>query len=128
VRAFGEDFVTALNETRRTAPSARIVLLNVPNVGALPSLAGSSLAQRQAAQRAAVGITQTVINPQASSSLRVIDLMCDGRLYQPAYLSADGFHPNDAGYAVLASEVVRAVTASSYPAPQSSCAQMSLVR
>ena len=45
--------------------------------------------------------------------------MCEPRLYQPAQLSSDGFHPNDAGYAILADEVVRATTSSAYPAPKS---------
>ena len=60
-------------------------MLNVPNIAGLPSAAGSSLAQQQFAQRAAVRITTTVINPYAQS-ITVIDLMCDPRLYQPAYL------------------------------------------
>jgi hypothetical protein len=36
--------------------------------------------------------------------------------------------PNDAGYAYMASEVVRAITSSAYPAPQSNCAAMTLVQ
>jgi lysophospholipase L1-like esterase len=103
------------------------VFLNVPNVGGLPLLAGSSLAQRQAAQRASVGITRTVVNPVASDRVRVIDVMCNAALYQRSSLHADGFHPNDAGYAILAAEVVRAVTATSYPAPQANCAAMAQV-
>ena len=57
-----------------------------------------------------------------------LHLMCDARLYQPSIYSSDGFHPNDAGYAILAGEVVQAATSSSYPAPQGSCAQTTLVR
>lgn len=127
VRAFGEEFATLVDGVRRRVPSARLVVLNVPNVGALPLLADATRQQRQAAQRAAVGITRTVINPLASSTLRVMDLMCEPRLYQTANLSSDGFHPNDTGYALLAAEVVRAVTSSSYPAPSGSCPQMTIV-
>jgi hypothetical protein len=36
-------------------------------------------------------------------------------------------HPNDAGYAFISSEVVKAITSSSYPAPQASCAGMTIV-
>jgi hypothetical protein len=57
----------------------------------------------------------------------VIDLTCDSRAYAAPNYSSDGFHPNDAGHAFIDSEIVRAVTSSSYPAPTSSCAQMTLV-
>jgi Lysophospholipase L1 and related esterases len=53
--------------------------------------------------------------------------MCDGRSYIPSNYSSDGLHPNDPGYAFISSEVVKAITQSSYPAPQSSCAGMTIV-
>ena len=43
------------------------------------------------------------------------------------YIGVDGLHPNDPGYAFISSEVVKAITQSSYPAPQSSCAGMTIV-
>jgi lysophospholipase L1-like esterase len=97
----------------------------VPNLAGLPFLATASLAERQAAQRAAVGMT-TAVNALTSSNVIVVDLMCDARSYIPSNYSSDGFHPNDAGYAFVAAEVVRAVTLSSYPLPQSSCSSMAL--
>jgi lysophospholipase L1-like esterase len=126
VRLFGTNFATLLGIVRGRAPSARIVVLNLPNLGGLPYLAGASLAQRQAAQRISVGMTTTVINPLVSQNVTVIDMMCDARYYQRSSLSADGFHPNDAGYGFMAAEVVRAATGP-YPAPQASCGQMTLV-
>ncbi len=127
VRTFGDDFGRLMNGLRAQAPSARFVILNVPNVGAMPFQAGASLPQRQAAQRAAVRMTTTVINGLASQSVSVIDLMCDSRLYTPANYSSDGFHPNDAGYAVIGNEIIRAVTEGTYAAPLGSCSQMSIV-
>jgi len=53
--------------------------------------------------------------------------MCDSRSYQASNYSSDGLHPNDAGYAFIAAEVVRAIVSSSYPSPQSTCAAMTLV-
>ncbi len=126
VQLFGTNFATLLGIIRARAPSARIVVLNLPNLGGLPYLAGASLAQRQAAQRISVGMTTTVINALVSQNVTVIDMMCDARYYQRSSLSSDGFHPNDAGYSFMAAEVVRAVTAP-YPAPQASCGQMTLV-
>ena len=127
VRAYGVDYTTLLAGLRAKAPSTRIVILNVPNAAGLPYLAGASLAQRQAAQRAAVGMTRTVVNPLTSQGVSVVDLMCDSRSYLPSNYYSDGLHPNDAGYAFMAAEVVRAATAASYPAPQSSCAGMTIV-
>jgi lysophospholipase L1-like esterase len=127
VRAFGADFTTLLDGIRTRAKSARIVVLNVPNLAGLPFLAEASLPQRQAAQRAAVGMTQTVVNPLTSQGIAVIDLMCNSQSYSPSNSSSDGFHPNDSGYAFMAAEIVRAVTSSSYPAPTASCSQMTVV-
>ena len=126
VRAFGNDYTTLLNGVRDRAGSPRIVILNVPNMAGLPYLSGASAAQRQAAQRAAVGMTRTV-NQLASGNTVVLDLMCDARTYLRSNYSSDGMHPNDAGYAYMATEVVRAMTSSAYPAPQSSCSAMTIV-
>jgi len=127
VRAFATDYATLITGIRARAGSPRIVILNVPNAAGMPFMAGASLADRQAAQRAAVGMSKTVVNPLVSSSITVIDMMCDGRSYFPANYSGDGLHPNDAGYAFISSEVVKAITGTSYPAPQSSCAGMTIV-
>lgn len=126
VRMFRTNFATLLEIVRARAPSARIVVLNLPNLGGLPYLAGAPLAQRQAAQRISVGMTTTVINPLVSQNVTVIDMMCDARYYQRSSLSSDGFHPNDAGYSFMAAEVVRAATGP-YSTPQASCGQMTLV-
>ena len=127
VRLFANDYSALLAGIRARAGSPRIVILNVPNAAGLPFLANASLAQRQAAQRAAVGMTRTAVNPLVSSSVTVVDLMCDGRSYFGFNYAADGLHPNDAGHAFISAEVVKAITTSSYPSPQSSCTGMTLV-
>ena len=126
VRTFGDDYARLMSALRAQAPGARLVLLNVPNVAGMPFLSSATLAQRQAAQRAAVRMSTTVINPLASSSVSIVDLLCDTRLYDRANYSSDGFHPNDAGYAAIGGEVARAVTGS-YPSPQGSCQTMTIV-
>ena len=108
-------------------PRSCVVILNVPNPAGMPYLSGASLAQRQAAQRLAVGMTRTVVNPLAGSNMTVVDLMCDARSYLASTYSSDGLHPSDAGYSFIAAEVVRAMTTSNYPAPQATCAQMTIV-
>ena len=128
VRAFGADYSTLLAgiKARVAAGTPRIVVLNVPNAAGLPYLAGRPLAQRQAAQRLATGMTRIVVNPLTAQNVVVVDLMCDARSYLASNYSSDGLHPNDSGYAFIAAEVVRAVT-SSYPVPQSSCSAMTIV-
>jgi lysophospholipase L1-like esterase len=128
VRAFGSDYSLLMTGIRAKTGGVRIVLLNVPNAAGLPYLRNASTAQRQAAQRAAVGMTRTVVNTLAASNVAVVDLMCDARSYLASNYSADGMHPNDAGYAFIASEVQRAITTGAYAAPQPNCAQMTLVQ
>ena len=127
VRAFGADYTTLINGIRNLAPSTRLVVLNVPNMAGLPYMAGDSLQKRQAAQRTAVGMTTQVVNPLIGQGVTIVDLMCDGRSYVPSNYSSDGMHPNDAGYAFIASELLRAITSSSYPSPQASCGPMAIV-
>jgi lysophospholipase L1-like esterase len=127
VKAFGADYATLLGGVRALAGTARLVVLNVPNAAGMPFLSGTTLAQRQAAQRSAVGMTKTVVNPLASSTVAIVDLMCDARSYLTSNYSSDGLHPNDAGYAFIAGEVVRAITSSAYPTPQSGCPGMTIV-
>jgi len=129
VRAFGSDYATLISGIRdRAAAGVHIIVLNVPNFGALPYLARASTSQRQAAQRAAVGMTTTAVNPLAGAqNVSVVDIMCDARTYQSSNYSSDGFHPNDSGYAFIAAEIVNAATASSYPAPRSTCPQMTAI-
>ncbi len=125
VSSFGTDYTTLVNGIRTRASKTRIVVLNLPNLGALPYLTGTSLQQRQAAQRAAVGMTVNVIN--RLPNVAVVDLMCDPRTYLASTYSSDGFHPSDAGYAFIAGEVVLASTTTTYPPPRSTCPQMTLV-
>src|SRR3954469_12776465 len=119
--SWANDFATLIAGIRSRAPQARIVALNVPNVGALPSEARDAIAQKQAAQRASVRMTSAV---NGTAGITVVDVMCDARFYQAGSLSSDGFHPNDAGYAILGAEVARAVTSPAYPPPKTSCPQM----
>jgi lysophospholipase L1-like esterase len=127
VRAFGNDYRTLLDIVRGRAGSAKLVILNVPNPAGMPYLSSASVAQRRAAQRAAVGMTRTVVNPLANGNTVIVDLMCDARSYQASTYSSDGLHPSDAGYAFIAAEVVRAITTTNYPAPQSTCSGNTIV-
>ena len=73
-----------------------------------------------------MGFTTTAVNVLTSQGVTVVDLMCDPRSYLPSNYSAD-FHPNDAGYAFISSEVVNAITSRRIRRPRRSCPQMSAV-
>ena len=77
-------------------------------------------------QRIAVGLTDRV-NALAGQSVVVVDLMCEPRAYSAASFSADGFHPNDRGYAVMAELLYPALRSGTAPAPSATCPQRALV-
>ena len=125
VQGFARDYGRLIDTVRARAPGAFIVVMNVPNFGALPYVAGRSAADRRIVQAVAVRLTTEAINPLASR-VPVVDLMCDARSYQPGMYSNDGFHPNDQGYAYLAEVLMQAITSGSAPAPAASCGFMTL--
>lgn len=127
VRAFANDYVTLVDALRQRAPSARIVVANLPNFAAVPFTAGYTLMQRQIMQKISVGVSTVGTNALVSRGVTVVDLLCDARAYNAENFSSDGFHPNDIGYAYLADVLFSAINAASYPAPAPSCPQMTLV-
>lgn len=127
VKAFGTEYATLIARIKERAPSARIVVANLPNFAAIPMTSGFTLEERQMMQKISVGISTQVINPLAGQGIPVVDLLCSGQFANPAIFSSDGFHPNDNGYAILASEMMNAIRASGVTAPASSCALMTVV-
>ena len=106
-----------------SAPRARtrIILLNPPNGAGLPYVANRPR-DRAAHPAGDLGALRAEANNLASRGVPVLDLMCDPRRYIPSNYSADGFHPNDAGYAFMAEAVLNAVNAS---APAASAQRLS---
>jgi len=124
VTNFGRDLRTLMTGIRERAPNARIIILNLPNLAALPYSAGRSLNEKQWLQGISVGFSAQ-INALGSQGAIVIDLMCDATFYGAGVYSSDGFHPNDAGYSRMADLILAANTGSVTP-PRASCAQMAL--
>ena len=127
IRLFGVDYDTLLRGVRQRAPSARIVVANLPNFAAMPFTAALSAPRKQVLQALSAGFSVSVINPLAAQGVAVVDLLCDDRSYQAGNYSRDGYHPNDAGYMVLATRMLEAINNASYPAPRASCPQMTIV-
>jgi lysophospholipase L1-like esterase len=126
IRGFGTDYGTLIQGVRQRAPSARIVVANLPNFAGLPFTAGYSLGSKRVMQHISIGFARE-ISRFASQGVAVVDLLCDPRSYNPGHYSADGFHPSDAGYAFFAAEMLSAMTSPTYPSPQASCPPMTLV-
>jgi len=124
-QAFGRDMLALINGIKGRAASARIVVLNLPNLAGLPYASGLTLAQKRGLQQIAVGFSSQ-INALGAQGVLVLDLMCDSRFYQPSSLSSDGFHPNDTGYAYLADLVYAAAATGTVTPPRASCSQMGL--
>lgn len=126
VSQFGTDLVDLIGRLRTRAPNARIVAMNLPNMAAAPYVASTTPLEKSILQRIAVGITDR-INALAGQSVVVVDLMCEPRAYSAANFSADGFHPNDAGYALMAELLYPALRSGTAPAPSATCPQRALV-
>jgi lysophospholipase L1-like esterase len=126
VQAFASDYATLISAVRQRAPSAKIVVANLPNVAGMPYAAGLSAADKLIMQRISVGFSTQAVNPLASQGIAVVDLLCDARFLQPSIFSSDGFHPNDTGYRLLADVMLDAIRQPTYPAPQASCDLMTL--
>jgi lysophospholipase L1-like esterase len=128
VEKFATDMRTLVSGIRSRAPSARIVIANLPNFSGAPFTKKYTLDQRRALQQISVGFSTEGINPLASmSNVAVVDLLCEDRFYVSSSYSSDGFHPSDAGYAIMAEKMLTAIRSSSYPAPRASCGRMNLV-
>ncbi len=113
IQQFAADYQTLLQAVRARAPQARLVVANLPNFAQIPLGQQQPGNVRQLLSRISLGLTQRAINPLSQQGIPVVDLLCDPRSYSrdsffPGPL-ADGFHPNDRGYADLAAAFLRAL-------------------
>jgi lysophospholipase L1-like esterase len=127
VRQFGVEYRALIAGVRSRAGQPRIVVANLPNFAGIPYASGYSTVRRQGLQTLSVRFTREAINPLVGDGIAVVDLMCDGRSYEAGRYSSDGYHPNDAGYALIAEVMVRAITDATFPAPRDDCPQMRLL-
>ena len=126
VAAFGADFDRLVKGVQERAPSAFIVILNMPNLAGLPFAVNAGQPRRQLLQALSVGFSREA-NRRAATGVVVVDLMCDPQAYDPTRYSSDGFHPNDAGYAFLADTKLLPVINGRASSPSASCSQMTQV-
>jgi lysophospholipase L1-like esterase len=126
VRQWGNDLDDLVARIRTRAPGARVVALNLPNLAAAPYVSGLTTGERSIMQYIAVSLTDR-INALVNRNVLVVDLMCDPRVIQASSFSSDGFHPNDAGYALMADLAFPALSGASTSPPSASCATRTLL-
>jgi lysophospholipase L1-like esterase len=126
IAAFRSDYEALLSAIRSRAPSAKIVVANLPNFAGMPYTASYSSRQKLWVQKISVGFSTGAINPLAAQNVQVVDLLCNSQFYSSSIYSSDGFHPNDTGYALLANLMTSAINGTS--TPSASCGKMTLVR
>jgi lysophospholipase L1-like esterase len=124
-RAFGSDYDRLVSGVRSRAPGAFLIILNVPNLAAMPYAAGYSLDERRVLQTIATAFSREA-NRQAGTGVAVLDLMCDPVMYSAGSFASDCYHPNDAGYAHIAARLAAVVNGAATQAA-STCAQMTAV-
>lgn len=122
ITTFSTEFRDLVSGIRARAGGTKVIVLNLPNLARLPYAAGYTATEREHLRRLAVGFSAAMATVRAADVL-VIDLMCHAPVYQAGYYSADGFHPNDSGYAMLADLVSAAVATGPAP-PAQTCAFM----
>jgi len=131
IKAFGNDFLNLVNAIHAKAPGAVIVVANLPNFAGIPIAQNPQVAPaKPLLQAVSVGIDTNVYQPAAASGIPTVDLLCDPRSYaQQSFFPgplADGFHPNDVGYASFAAAFAAQIAARPPVLPLTTCPQMSL--
>jgi lysophospholipase L1-like esterase len=122
ISAFSAEFRDLITGIRARATHSRVLILNLPNMARLPYGTGRTGTEREYLRRLSVGFSASM-NATRSADVHVIDLMCHAPAYEPGIYSADGFHPNDSGYLMLA-DLVTAAIATAPSAPASTCGFM----
>jgi lysophospholipase L1-like esterase len=126
IRQWGNDYASLIARVRDRAPNTRIIVLNLPNLGAAPYLAGNPVLERSIMQRIAVGLSERA-NALTARGVLVVDLLCEPRLYDAANFASDGFHPSDRGYTLMADLTYPALSSGSAAPPAAACPQRTLL-
>ena len=122
IASFAQEFQDLVSGIRARATTAKVIVLNLPNLSRLPYATGLTATEREWMRRLAVGYS-AAMNATRSANVLVIDLMCQAPMYDPGHYSSDGFHPNDAGYRHLA-DLVSAAIAAPPGTPATTCTFM----
>jgi lysophospholipase L1-like esterase len=121
IAAFGTDLAALINGIKGVSPSAKIVIANLPNFALIPLGKAQTADVAAALGAVSTAIDLKIIDPLVTSGIPVVDLLCDPSSYVAANFYSDGFHPDDAGYAVIASLFASQINAAVPAVPQTTC-------
>jgi lysophospholipase L1-like esterase len=104
IAKFAADYATLIQGIKAASPpGVTIIVSNLPNFALIPIGTQQPAAVQALLDEVSLAFDKTVINPSAGVTVSaVVDLLCDPRSYNVANFSADGFHPDAAGYAIFA--------------------------
>ncbi len=125
VAKFGADYSTLIADIHALVPSAHIYLANIPNFKLIPVGQTQPAGGQALLDAVSLALDLEVINPLANSPSvsGVVDLLCNPSSYTVGNFSADGFHPNDAGYTLFAQSLFAMITGPNPPPhPATVCA------
>ncbi|MBV9867308.1 MAG: carboxypeptidase regulatory-like domain-containing protein [Abitibacteriaceae bacterium] len=97
---FREAYTTIVRRLRNET-AAYIVTANLPDLSRIPVAKFLNDAQKQLAQADSIALNRVIADVNSTYNVPTVDLYNDPNSYEPANFY-DGFHPNDAGYALLA--------------------------
>jgi len=126
IAKFGADYNTLVQGIKAASPpGVTIVVSNLPNFSLIPVGTTQPAGARALLAEVSIALDTQVINPMAGTSVAaVVDLRCDPRSYVAANFSADGFHPNAAGYQIFAQSYYNQLLLAQLgiaPKPQNAC-------
>jgi lysophospholipase L1-like esterase len=121
IAAFGSDLAKLVGGIKKTAPKAKIVIANLPNFALIPVGLQQTAAAQQGLAYLSTQLDAQVINPLAATGVAVVDLLCNPASYVATNFYTDGFHPNDAGYAVFEAGFYAQISAAAPVAPAATC-------
>jgi lysophospholipase L1-like esterase len=104
IAKFGADYASLIAGIKAASPPGVVIIVaNLPNFALIPVGTTQPAGVKALLDEVSTTLDKTIINPSAGVTVSaVIDLLCDPRSYNVANFSADGFHPNAAGYQILA--------------------------
>lgn len=100
-----EGFEAALDTVLRrlrAETQAVVVIANLPRLEDQPFAERKSRAERQRLRERSQAFNAAIERTAARYGVPLVDLRRGTLMYDPAHFGADGFHPNDAGYAAIA--------------------------
>ena len=106
-------FTTILHRLR-TETGAFIVTANNPDISRTPVADGYPSFLKTLAKNDTLALNAIIAEVAAAENVPVVDLYSNPESYNPANFSSDGFHPNNAGYALMAQQFEAVIQAQAW--------------